>query len=130
MSHHLIILLYIALGGAIGAALRHVTNMSATAMWGTGFPVGTTVVNVLGSFVMGALVTLFALKWSAGPEMRAFLTVGLLGAYTTFSAFSLDSVSLFERGAYLEVAAYIAVSVCFSIAGLVLGMFLMRQILT
>ncbi|MCG8696219.1 MAG: CrcB family protein, partial [Minwuiales bacterium] len=96
----------------------------------SGFPVGTVTVNIVGSFLMGALVALMALKLSPSPELRAFLTVGLLGGFTTFSAFSLDAVLLYERGAFAAAAAYVAVSVVCSIGGLVAGLQIVRQVLT
>jgi CrcB protein len=116
----------VAAGGAIGAVGRYLV-MSGLGHWlGHGFPVGTLVVNVLGSLAMGALVELGALVWSPSPELRAMLVVGLLGSFTTFSTFSLDVVVLVGRGANFAAMGYIVASVVLSIAGLVLGMALVR----
>ncbi|MDP6953598.1 MAG: fluoride efflux transporter CrcB [Alphaproteobacteria bacterium] len=118
--------LAVAAGGAIGAVGRYLV-MSGIGHWlGTAFPVGTLVVNVLGSFAMGVLVELGALVWSPSPELRAMLVVGLLGSFTTFSTFSLDVVVLVQRGATLPAMGYIVASVVLCIAGLVLGMSMVR----
>ena len=89
----------IALGGAVGAVARHYVGAQMLRLLGDGFPWGTLTVNVVGSFAMGALVEIMALRWNVGPELRAFMTVGILGAFTTFSTFSLDFAVLTERGA-------------------------------
>ncbi len=119
-------ILAVALGGAVGAVARHFT-MSAVEIWGgAAFPFGTLLVNVLGSFVLGALVALGGLAWSPSEEVKTFLVVGLLGSFTTFSAFSLDTVALFERGNYALCGIYIGVSVVLSIVGLIAGLQLVR----
>lgn len=105
----------IALGGAVGAVARHLVTGQIALWTGAAFPFGTLTVNVVGSFVMGLIVELSALAWSPAPELRAFLTVGFLGAFTTFSAFSLDAALLYERGALLACAAYVLSSVVLSI---------------
>lgn len=121
--------LAVAAGGAIGAVGRYLV-MSGVGHWlGHGFPIGTLVVNVLGSLAMGVLVELGALVWSPSPELRAMLVVGLLGSFTTFSTFSLDVVVLVQRGATLPAMGYIVASVVLSIAGLVLGMALVRGLI-
>jgi CrcB protein len=119
----------IALGGAIGALGRHFVAAGMVAWFGHGFPVGTLVVNVLGSFIMGALVETMALVWSPPLEMRALLTVGLLGAFTTFSTFSLDVVTLYQRGEAGPAAFYIAASFVLSVGALFAGMRLLRLVL-
>lgn len=118
----------IAAGGAVGAVLRHVLNSGLAQMLGSGFPYGILFANVLGSFVMGVLVTSFALFWDAPQAVKAFLTVGMLGAFTTFSAFSLDAVTLYERGAVGLSALYVVMSVTLAISGLLAGMALVRFI--
>jgi CrcB protein len=123
------LLIAIALGGAVGALSRHFVAAGMAAWLGHGFPWGTLAVNVVGSFVMGALIEAMALAWSPGIELRALLTVGLLGAFTTFSAFSLDVVVLYERGEAGLAGAYIAASVVLSVGGLVAGMRALRLIL-
>src|ERR1700742_1713344 len=111
----LMILLMVALGGGLGAVLRFVVaGAIQSAAWG-GYPWGIFIVNVTGGLAMGIIVELAALKISMSPEMRAFLTTGILGGYTTFSTFSLDSVLLIERGAYTSAAFYIIGSAVLSI---------------
>lgn len=124
------LLLAVALGGALGAVGRHFVAGQALRLVGGGFPVGTLSVNVIGSFVLGVLVGLMALKWSVGPELRAFLVVGLLGGFTTFSAFSLDVVLLFERGNLPAAAAYVLATVVLSIGGLFAGLLACRHLLS
>src|SRR5690606_31761018 len=92
-------LLLVALGGAVGSALRHLVNLSALRLAGPGFPFGTLAVNLTGSFAMGVLVELIARRFGASNELRLFLMTGVLGGFTTFSAFSLDTAVLWERGA-------------------------------
>ena len=123
------LLLAIAAGGAIGALGRHFVSSQVTHWLGGGFPWGLLICNVAGSFVMGCLVEVMALKWSVGTELRAFMTVGILGAFTTFSTFSLDTVLLLERGAYLSAMFYVVASVALSVGGLVAGLALFRQVL-
>ncbi len=110
-------------GGGIGAALRHLVNLAAARLFGVSFPWGTLMVNVAGSFVMGLLVAWFALKYQGGGQgLRLFLATGVLGGFTTFSAFSADAVALWERGTHGAAAAYVAVSVLLSLGALVLGL--------
>lgn len=122
------ILLAVAAGGALGAVGRYLVMSQVGHWFGHGFPYGTLVVNVLGSLVMGLLVEAWALVWSPSPELRALLAVGVLGAFTTFSTFSLDTVVLYQRGALLSVGFYIAGSVVLSVAGLVAGLYLGRAL--
>jgi len=117
----------IAAGGALGAVMRHGVNVGAAHVWGYDFPWGTLIVNILGSFIMGVLVSLFAHYGTPSQELRGFLTVGFLGALTTFSTFSLDTVTLFERGAYVAMASYSLVSVIVSILALFAGLLIVRQ---
>lgn len=124
------LVLSIAAGGAIGAVLRHYVGLLSLKFIGTSFPWGTLGVNVVGSFIMGALITYFALIWNPSPEIRAFLTVGLLGAFTTFSTFSLDVVTLWERGMTYAAFGYITASVVLSIGALCAGMFFIRQVVS
>lgn len=123
------LVLAIALGGAIGAVGRHYVSVAMTLLMGHGFPWGTVVVNIAGSFLMGALIETMALVWSPSVEMRALLTVGVLGAFTTFSTFSLDVATLYERGATLQLAVYVVASVALSILALFAGLRLMRLVL-
>ena len=121
------VLVAIALGGAAGSLARYA--VAATVQQPSmQFPWGIFVVNVSGGFLMGIIVELSALKLSMSPELRAFLTVGVLGGYTTFSTFSLDSVLLIERGAYLSAAAYVVGSAVLSILALFAGLWIVRLI--
>ena len=122
-------LLFIAAGGALGAVGRYLTMLGVGAVVGVGYPYGTLVVNILGSFVLGALVETLALSWSPSEEVRALLVVGMLGAFTTFSTFSLDVILQLERGNLSSAAVYILSSVTFSVLGLFAGLRLMRLVL-
>ncbi len=122
-------ILSIAAGGAIGAVGRYLTMSGVGHLIGHGFPYGTLVVNVIGSFVLGALIEVMALTWSPGPELRAFFVIGVLGAFTTFSTFSLDVVTLIERGEFLSAASYIIASMVLAVAALFIGMIIFRQLL-
>jgi fluoride exporter len=122
------ILLAVALGGALGSLLRYfVAGAVQSATW-PGFPWGIFVVNITGGFAMGLIVELSALKLNLTPEVRAFLTIGILGGYTTFSTFSLDSALLIERGNYSGAALYIAGSALLSILALFAGLWFIRWI--
>lgn len=124
------LLVAIAAGGAFGALGRHFVNVLALAWFGTAFPWGTLTVNIVGSFLMGVFVELSALAWSPGPALRAMLTVGMLGAFTTFSTFSLETALLYERGQLGLSALYVLSSVALSVAGLFAGLALIRAIVT
>lgn len=119
-------LLAVAVGGALGSVTRHMLAGRIMAWLGSGFPWGIFIVNVLGGFVMGALVEAMALRWSLSPEWRAFLTVGVLGGFTTFSSFSLDTVLLMQRGDYALAAVYVIGSVALSVGALFGAMMLVR----
>ncbi|HRE60718.1 MAG TPA: fluoride efflux transporter CrcB [Micropepsaceae bacterium] len=116
----------IGAGGAAGAMARYAMAGAVTRLIGPNFPWGTLAVNVLGGLVMGLLVGIMAAKWSPSAEIRAFLTTGLLGGFTTFSAFSLEAWLLIERHDYGLAALYIAASVLLSIGSLALGLYLVR----
>jgi CrcB protein len=115
------------LGGGIGAALRHGINILAARILGTGFPHGTLIINVSGSLIMGLVAAWFAFKGDASQHWRLFLTTGILGGYTTFSAFSLDAALLYERGEIGSAALYVLGSVILSIGGLFAGLYLVRH---
>src|SRR5947208_6409340 len=114
--------LIVFLGAGIGGALRHGANVGAARLFGYGFPFGTLIVNVVGSFMMGAFAGYFAFRPGISQHMRLFLTTGVLGGFTTFSAFSLDAALLIERNAYALAAGYIAGSVAASVAALFFGL--------
>ena len=119
----------IALGGALGAVARHFISHWSVVALGNGFPWGTLTVNVVGCFALGVVVEVMALVWSPAAEWRAFLTVGVLGAFTTFSAFALDISILHERGEMLQAILYVTASVAGSIAAILAGMSLTRAVL-
>jgi len=120
--------LVVFVGGGIGAALRHGVNVISARLFGTAFPWHTLIENVTGSVVMGMLAAYFAFKsGEASQQWRLFLTTGILGGYTTFSAFSLDVVLLYERGEVVQAALYVAGSVVLAIGGLVAGLALVRH---
>jgi len=121
-------LLLAAAGGAIGAGGRYAVNVAALRLLGPGFPWGTVIVNITGSFAMGLLIAVLALRTGATNEIRTFLATGILGGFTTFSAFSLDAVHLYERGDTTTAIAYVVASVGLSIAGLTLGLGLGRAV--
>ncbi|MEP3244477.1 MAG: fluoride efflux transporter CrcB [Sneathiella sp.] len=121
--------LSVALGGALGACARYGVAHFALRFLGPGYPYGTLIVNIAGSFLMGMLIEFMALRWSPSPELRVFLVTGFLGAFTTFSTFSLDVSIQLQRGAYLAAGSYIALSVLLSIAGLFAGLHIMRVIM-
>ena len=114
-------------GGGLGAALRHGMNIAAARVLGTAFPYGTLIINVTGSILMGLIAGYFAFKGGASQHWRLFLTTGILGGYTTFSAFSLDAALLYERGESWAAALYVVLSVVLSILGLFAGLYIVRQ---
>jgi len=118
--------LIVFLGAGIGGALRHGVNVGAARMWGFGFPYGTLIVNIVGSFLMGLLAGYFAFRPGIGQHWRLFLTTGILGGFTTFSAFSLDSALLIERHAYGLAAGYMVGSVAASVSALFFGLAVFR----
>ena len=124
------LILSIAAGGALGALGRHYVMTLVGHILGTAFPYGTVVVNIVGSFILGMLIETMALAWSPPPELRALIVLGGLGAFTTFSTFSMDTILLFERGQILQAATYVAVSVVLAVLAFAAGMYLLRHILT
>lgn len=119
--------LIVFVGAGFGGALRHGVNLAAVRLLGYGFPFGTLIVNVLGSFLIGLLAGYFAYRTGLNQHLRLFLTTGILGGFTTFSAFSLDVALLVERHSYVLAAAYMIGSVGLAMAGLFLGLALFRQ---
>src|SRR5581483_4588404 len=120
------LVLAVALGGALGSVARYLVGVGATRLFGLEFPWGTLIINVAGSFLIGAFVEMFALKWDLPQEARVCLTVGSCGGFTTFSTFSLDAYTLMERGAWWPAAAYVVASVVLSMAALVAALHLLR----
>ena len=118
----------VALGGAIGAALRYLTGIGVVRLIGhQDFPIAIITVNVIGSFLMGVFVVAAAHRGLT--HLSPFVMVGLLGGFTTFSAFSLETVNLIERGAFGQASLYVALSVGLSVGGLVLGLMAARGVL-
>jgi CrcB protein len=120
--------LIVFLGAGLGGACRHGVGIATLRLFGPNFPVGTLTVNVAGSLLMGILTALLALKLQASQEMRLFLTTGFLGGFTTFSTFSLDAVTLFERGKVAVAAGYVAISIVAGFGALALALILMRRL--
>ena len=120
------LLLAVAAGGALGSVARYLVGVGSTKLFGLTFPWGTLIINIAGSFLIGAFVELFALKWDLPQEARVFLTVGICGGFTTFSTFSLDTYVMLERGEWWPAAAYVVASVVLSIGALVGALHLVR----
>jgi len=120
-------LLLVMAGGALGAGGRHLAGRAMLALFGAGFPFGTLAVNLAGSLLMGVLAALVG-RGIVGEPARLFLAVGVLGGFTTFSAFSLDAVLLAERGQIALAGGYVLLSVAGSIAALVAGLSLTRAV--
>jgi len=115
------------LGAGIGGALRHGVNVASARLFGTGFPLGTLIINVVGSLLMGLLAGYFLARPGVSQDMRLFMTTGILGGFTTFSAFSLDAAALVQRNAYGAAIGYIAGSVVVSILALFAGLLVFRS---
>ncbi|MDR6851633.1 CrcB protein [Sphingomonas sp. BE123] len=123
--HHLFLVM---LGGAVGAGARHLVGRAALALWGPGFPVGTLAVNVFGGLAMGLLAGWLATRASGDEALRYLLGVGVLGGFTTFSAFSLETALMIERGELMTALFYILASVALSIGALFAGLQVSRMV--
>lgn len=121
-------ILAVGAGGAIGASARYLLTQAVMRVAPGGFPYGTLLVNVLGSMTLGLLAGVFALRFSPSHPLPAFLVTGILGGFTTFSAFSLDVVTLVERGAFGLAFAYAMLSVILAVGGLFAGLSLARGV--
>jgi CrcB protein len=119
-------LFLVAAGGALGSVLRYIVGLWTLRGFGPSFPWGTLAVNVTGSFLIGVLSEAIARKFGASAEMRVFLITGILGGYTTFSAFSLDAITLMEGGEPVTAAIYVGASVLLSAIAVFAGLALMR----
>ncbi|WP_454618421.1 fluoride efflux transporter CrcB [Bradyrhizobium cenepequi] len=115
-------------GAGIGGALRHGINLSTARTFGTVFPYGTLTVNIVGSLVMGVFAGYFAFRGDAAQTWRLFLTTGILGGFTTFSTFSLDTALLYERGELALTLLYVAVSFACSVGALFAGLWAVRSL--
>jgi|SRR6185436_12809237 len=121
--------LVVFVGAGVGGAIRHGMNIWVARLLGTHFPWHTFAINITGSLVMGLVAGWFAMKGGMAGHSRLFLATGVLGGYTTFSAYSLDAVLLWERHEHLLAALYVGGSVVLSIVGLVVGLWAMRTAL-
>lgn len=119
--------LIVFVGAGIGGALRHGVNVGAAKLLGYGFPFGTLIVNVVGSFVMGLFAGYFAYRAGIPQHVRLFLTTGILGGFTTFSSFSLDAALLVERHSFGLAAGYVVGTVAASVAALFFGLAVFRS---
>lgn len=118
----------VAAGGAIGAGLRHLVNLAALRLAGPNYPWGTLAVNLIGCLAMGLLIGVLTLRGQSSAALRLFLATGVLGGFTTFSAFALDFVTLVERGRVDAALAYAAASVGLSIVAVFAGLTVMRAL--
>lgn len=125
MNHFLLV----AAGGAIGAALRHGVGVAALRMQLAGWPWATFTVNILGSLLMGLAVGWFAFRGEGGQAARLFVTTGILGGFTTFSAFSLEVFSLMEKGETVKAVGYAVGSVVLGVVALAVGLLVARKVL-
>ena len=123
-----VLILAIAVGGGLGSVVRHYVITAASGLWGQNFPYGTLLVNVLGSFIIGALMEITAQKWQVSLETRAFLVTGCLGGFTTFSAFSFDVLKLVDTNHYLSAFLYVFLSVGLSLAAIFMAVYLIRGV--
>ena len=120
----------IALGGALGAVMRYASVNAVHGFVGRGFPWGTLTVNVVGSLLAGLLFTLFAERWQVGPELRGLVLVGFLGAFTTFSAFSMENLGMLLEGQLLRFLLNAVGSVVICLLAAWAGMLLARNVMT
>ena len=123
------IIISIAVGGGMGAVGRYLVMEGVNYWLGQDFPYSTLIVNVVGSFVIGLLFGALVVTWSPSAELRGFLVIGVLGSFTTFSAFSLDVITLIQQGQFLSALLYIIVSVIFSVLALFAGISTIRYFL-
>jgi fluoride exporter len=121
--------IWVALGGAIGSVLRFGVNLFAPRLLGNDFPWATLTVNVVGSFFMGLFASFLAEKFADQPDLRLFLTTGVLGGFTTFSAFSLDVFGLMQRGENSVALVYAIASVILSILAVFGGFIVARALI-
>jgi CrcB protein len=127
VGHHALALVLIFFGGGLGSMLRHLVNQACAAVLGVNFGWGTLFVNIVGSFAMGLLAGWFAFRSEGGELLRLFLATGILGGFTTFSAFSLDALLLWERGQIMSALIYSAASVGVAIVSVFAGSLIMRS---
>ena len=120
-------LLLVVIGGGIGAGIRHLTNIGALRLVGPNYPLGTMAINIVGSFAMGLFIATL-MRRGGSNELRLFVATGIFGGFTTFSAFSLDFATLWERGATIPALGYALASVVGAIVALFVGLWLARTV--
>ena len=119
----------VVIGGALGAVARYLMMIGVGHWFGHGFPLATVLINIIGAFLLGSFVQISALFWSPSPELRIFITVGVLGSFTTFSTLALDVYMLWGRGEVIEATGYVAVSIIFGIVAFFTGVSVFRTLL-
>jgi CrcB protein len=120
-------ILLVAIGGALGSVARYLTGLATLRWFGPNFPWGTLTVNIVGGLVIGVFAELIARRFDGSPELRLFIVTGILGGFTTFSAFSLEVTTMAERGDYVTALAYVLISVIISVAAVFAGLALVRS---
>ena len=121
-------ILLVAIGGAAGSVARHLVGVASLRLFGPAFPVGTLIVNLVGAFAMGVFVELLARRFGASTDLRLLIATGVLGGFTTFSSFALDTAVLWERGDTLSSFVYVATTLVLGLAALFLGLGLARTL--
>ncbi len=121
-------MLLVAAGGALGSVARFLVGRASLHLWGPDFPWGTLIVNVIGSCMIGIMAGLLAYFVSWTQDVRNFIVIGILGGFTTFSSFSLDAFTLYERGAYGPAFLYVTASFGLSLLALAGGLFFIRSL--
>ena len=119
----------VAVGGALGAVARYLIMIGVGHWVGHGFPFATVLINIIGAFLLGCFVQISTVFWSPSAELRIFITVGILGSFTTFSALALDVYMLWERGQVIEATGYVVISIIFGIIAFFTGVSVFRALL-
>jgi CrcB protein len=127
-SHQTLAFLLVFIGGGIGSMLRHAANLIGASLFGLNIPAGTLFVNITGALAMGLLAGWFAFRGHSDQLTRLFLTTGIIGGFTTFSAFSLEAALLLERGQTVGATLYVIGSVVIAIAGIFAGIAIIRAL--
>lgn len=122
-------ILLVAAGGALGSVARYLTGLATLRWFGPGYPWGTLAVNIVGGLAIGVFAELIARRFDGSPELRMFIITGILGGFTTFSAFSLEVTAMAERGDYMAAIGYVLISVIISVAAVFAGLALVRGLL-
>ena len=120
-------IILVAVGGAVGSVARHLVSVASLRLFGPGFPYGTLIVNLVGAFVMGVFIEILARRFGGSTDLRLLIATGVLGGFTTFSSFALDTAVLWERGELVSSFVYVAVTLILGLAALFLGLGLARN---